>query len=169
MAEQPRQVSMFATAQAMYAEHGIATFPLRGKRPAIKGYNRLGDSLEVIPVLQFGVVAARRDWAQNHRDAAIRFARALGGAYAYMHDKANREDVASLAADSTGAPIEVIRAVLAFYYEPDRGMMPRHGEISMPGVAKVIELLGASGELKPPLPAADRFVDLQYLKAAGLE
>jgi hypothetical protein len=33
---------MFATAQAMYAEHGIATFPLRGKRPAIKGYNRLG-------------------------------------------------------------------------------------------------------------------------------
>jgi ABC-type nitrate/sulfonate/bicarbonate transport system substrate-binding protein len=134
-----------------------------------KGYNKLGDSLEVIPVLQFGVVAARRDWAQAHRDAAIRFARALGGAYAFMRDPANRAQVAGLAAESTGAPIDVIRAVLAFYYEPDRGMMPRHGEISMAGVAKVIELLGASGELKPPLPAAERFVDLQYLKAAGLE
>jgi ABC-type nitrate/sulfonate/bicarbonate transport system substrate-binding protein len=134
-----------------------------------KGYNKLGDSLEVIPVLQFGVVAARRDWAEAHRDAAIRFTRALGGAYAFMRDKANREEVATLAADQTGAPVDVIRAVLAFYYEPDRGMMPKHGEINMAGVAKVIELLGASGELKAPLPAAGRFVDLQYLKAAGLE
>ena len=136
---------------------------------ARRGYTKLGDSLEVIPVLQFGVVAARRDWAEAHRDAAIRFARALGGAYAWMRDKANREDVASLAADSTGAPIDVIRAVLAFYYDPDRGMMPKHGEINMAGVAKVIELLGSTGELKAPLPPADRFVDLQYLKAAGLE
>ena len=134
-----------------------------------KGYIKLGDSLEVIPVLQFGVVAARRDWAETHRDAAIRFARALGGAYAFMHDKASREEVASLAAESTGAPIDVIRAVLALYYEPDRGVMPKQGEIDMAGVAKVIELLGSTGELKAPLPAADRFVDLQYLKAAGLE
>ena len=37
------------------------------------------------------------------------------------------------------------------------------------GIAKVIELLGATGELKAPLPAADRFVDLEYLRAAGLE
>jgi ABC-type nitrate/sulfonate/bicarbonate transport system substrate-binding protein len=134
-----------------------------------KGYNKLGDSLEVIPALQFSVVAARRDWAETHRDAAIRFIRALGGAYAFMRDKANREEVADLAAQSTGAPLDVIRAVLAFYYEPDRGVMPKHGEIDMAGVAKVIELLGTTGELKAPLPTAGRFVDLQYLKAAGLE
>jgi hypothetical protein len=47
--------------------------------------------------------------------------------------------------------------------------MPRQGEIDMAGVAKVIELLGRSGELKTPLPAAERFADLQYLKAAGLQ
>jgi ABC-type nitrate/sulfonate/bicarbonate transport system substrate-binding protein len=134
-----------------------------------KGYNKLGDSTEVIPVLQFSVVAARRDWAQSHRDAAIRFVRALGGAYRFMRDKASREEVLKLAAESTGAPIDVLRAVLAFYYEPDRGVMPRQGEIDTAGVAKVIELLGATGELKAPLPGADRFVDLQYLMAAGLE
>jgi NitT/TauT family transport system substrate-binding protein len=134
-----------------------------------KGYNKLGDSTEVIPVLQFSVVAARREWAQNHRDAAIRFVRALGSAYLYMRDRANREEVLKLAAESTGAPTDILREVLAFYYEPDRGVMPKQGEIDMAGVAKVIELLGSTGELKAPLPAADRFVDLQYLKAAGLE
>jgi hypothetical protein len=59
--------------------------------------------------------------------------------------------------------------MLAFYYEPDRGVMPRQAEISLPGVAKVIELLGITGALKQPLPAAERFVDLTYLKAAGLQ
>jgi ABC-type nitrate/sulfonate/bicarbonate transport system substrate-binding protein len=134
-----------------------------------KGYNKLGDSLEVIPVLQFGVIAARRDWAIANRDAVMRLTRAIGGAYKFLRDKANRDEVAKLAAESTGAPIDVMRAVLAFYYEPDRGVMPKQGEIDMAGVAKVIELLGGTGELKAPLPAAERFVDLQYLKAAGLQ
>jgi ABC-type nitrate/sulfonate/bicarbonate transport system substrate-binding protein len=134
-----------------------------------KGYNKLGDSLEVIPVLQFGVIAARRDWATANRDAVMRLTRAVGGAYKFLRDKANRDEVAKLAAESTGAPIDVMRAVLAFYYEPDRGVMPKQGEIDMVGVAKVIELLGGTGELKAPLPAAERFVDLQYLKAAGLQ
>jgi hypothetical protein len=47
--------------------------------------------------------------------------------------------------------------------------MPKQAEISMAGMTKVIELLGETGELKTPLPAADRFVDLQYLKAAGMQ
>jgi ABC-type nitrate/sulfonate/bicarbonate transport system substrate-binding protein len=134
-----------------------------------KGYNKLGDSLEVIPVLQFSVIAARRDWAIANRDAVMRLTRAIGGAYKFLREAANRDEVVRLAVESTGAPIDVMRAVLAFYYEPDRGVMPKQGEIDMAGIAKVIELLGRSGELKAPLPAAERFVDLQYLKAAGLQ
>ena len=134
-----------------------------------KGYNKLGDSLEVIPVLQFSVIAARRDWAQANPDAVMRLTRAIGGAYKFLREEANRDEVAGLAAESTGAPVDVMRAVLAFYYEPDRGVMPKQGEIDVAGVAKVIELLGRTGELKAPLPAAERFVDLQYLEAAGLQ
>jgi ABC-type nitrate/sulfonate/bicarbonate transport system substrate-binding protein len=134
-----------------------------------RGYNKLGDSLEVIPNLQFSVIAARRDWAQANRDAVLRLTRAVGAGYSFMRDKANRDEVTRIAAEVTGAPEDVMRAVLAFYYEPDRGIMPRQGEIDMAGVSKVIELLGRSGELKAPLPSAERFVDLQYLKAAGLQ
>jgi hypothetical protein len=47
--------------------------------------------------------------------------------------------------------------------------MPRQAEIDMAGLTAVITLLGRTGELKPPLPPAERFVDLQYLKAAGLQ
>ena len=59
--------------------------------------------------------------------------------------------------------------MLALYYEPDRGVMPKQAEINMAGVAKVIALLAAAGQIGKPVPAADRFVDLQYLQAAGLQ
>jgi ABC-type nitrate/sulfonate/bicarbonate transport system substrate-binding protein len=134
-----------------------------------KGYTKLGDSLEVIPVLQFNVIAARRDWAAKNKDLVVRFARAFGDAYRFMRDPKSRDEVTAILVETTGAPPDVARAMLAFYYEPDRGVMPRQAEISLPGVAKVIELLGVTGALKAPLPAAERFVDLQYLKAAGLQ
>ena len=47
--------------------------------------------------------------------------------------------------------------------------MPRQGEISMSGMAAVIALLGSAGRIQPPLPGAERFVDLRYLHEAGLQ
>jgi ABC-type nitrate/sulfonate/bicarbonate transport system substrate-binding protein len=134
-----------------------------------KGYTKLGDSLEVIPVLQFNVIAARRSWAQANKDKVVRFARAFGNAYRFMREPANRAEVGQIIAETTGAPADVAAAMLKFYFEPDRGVMPKQAEISMPGMTKVIELLGRTGELKAPLPPAERFVDLQYLKAAAMQ
>jgi hypothetical protein len=34
---------------------------------------------------------------------------------------------------------------------------------------QVIALMGEGETIKPPLPAAERFVDLQYLHAAGVQ
>jgi ABC-type nitrate/sulfonate/bicarbonate transport system substrate-binding protein len=134
-----------------------------------EGFSKLGDSLEVIPALQFSVVAARRDWAAAHQEAVMRFTRAFAAAYRFMRAPTNRDEMVSIAAASTGAPPEVARAVLAFFYEPDRGVVPKQAEIDMAGVNAVIALLGRTGELKAPLPAAEHFIDLQYLRAAGLQ
>jgi ABC-type nitrate/sulfonate/bicarbonate transport system substrate-binding protein len=136
---------------------------------AQKGFSKLGDSLEVIPALQFSVIAARRDWAAANKDAVMRFTRAFGAAYRFMRASANRDEMVRIVVEATAAPPEVARAVLAFFYEPDRGVMPRQAEIDMAGLSAVIALLGRTGELKAPLPAAERFVDLQYLQAVGLQ
>jgi ABC-type nitrate/sulfonate/bicarbonate transport system substrate-binding protein len=134
-----------------------------------KGFNKLGDSLEVVPELQFNVIATRRSWAAAHKDVVTALARAFGATFRYLRDPANRDDVVNLIVETTDASPEVARAVLALYYEPDRGVMPKQAEINMAGLAKVIELLGAAGEIAKPLPDPGRFVDLQYLHAAGLQ
>lgn len=49
---------------------------------AIKqGYRRLGVSNEAVKAFQFEVVAARRSWAQAHKDEVVHFVRALAAAY----------------------------------------------------------------------------------------
>ena len=134
-----------------------------------KGYRKLADSLEVIPVLQFSVVAARRQWAAANRDAVLRFARVFGEAYRFMADPAHRDEVIKIATETTDASPEILREALKFYYDPPRGIMPLHAEINMAGLTKVIDLLGASGALQAPLPPAEKFVDLQFLKETGLQ
>jgi hypothetical protein len=47
--------------------------------------------------------------------------------------------------------------------------LPKSGEINLKGMEQAIALMGESGTLKAPLPAAERFVDLQYLHAAGAQ
>ena len=42
--ENPRNRRLFAEWQPRYAEHGIATFPVREKRPAVRGYLKLGSA-----------------------------------------------------------------------------------------------------------------------------
>jgi hypothetical protein len=86
-----------------------------------------------------------------------------------MGDPANRADVVKIVADKTGATPELAAAIMTFFYDPDRGVMPKHAEINLAGLTKVIELLGASGQLPAPLPAAEKFVDLSYLEKAGLQ
>jgi hypothetical protein len=70
---------------------------------------------------------------------------------------------------STNASDEIARATLALFFEPERGVIPKQGEIDRHGLDHVIVMMGEAGTLKPPLPSADRFIDLQYLQAAGVE
>jgi ABC-type nitrate/sulfonate/bicarbonate transport system substrate-binding protein len=136
---------------------------------ARKGFHVLGNSHEVIPAMQFTVVAARRTWAAQHKDALVRFARAMGEAYRFMHNPDNRDEVVAIAASTTGTLHDIAGDIYKLYYEPDLGVMPRQAEISLPGFSKIIELLGDAGALRPPLPPAERFVDLQFLQAAGIQ
>jgi hypothetical protein len=68
----------------------------------------------------------------------------------------------------TGTPEDIARQTLALYLEPDRGVMPKAGEVSLQGMGQVIAFMEEGGVIKSPAPGPERFVDLQYLKAAGV-
>jgi ABC-type nitrate/sulfonate/bicarbonate transport system substrate-binding protein len=134
-----------------------------------QGYHRLGVSTDAMSNFQFVVSAVRRSWGEKNKDPLVRYVRALASAYRYMRDPANRDDVVRIILDTTGSSEEIARQTLSLYFEPDRGVVPKQGEIDVKGFGEVIRVMGEAGELKPPLPPVERFIDLQFLKAAGLQ
>jgi hypothetical protein len=65
-------------------------------------------------------------------------------------------------------PPDIADQIVKLYFEPFKGIMPKDAGINMDGMRAVVSLMGEVGELQAPLPKADAFVDLQYLKAAGV-
>jgi ABC-type nitrate/sulfonate/bicarbonate transport system substrate-binding protein len=133
-----------------------------------QGYHRLGLSTEAVPDFQFTTTATRRGWAEHNQDRVTRYVRAMAASYQYLRNPGNREDVVKTIVGTTGCSSEIARETLALYFEPDRGVFPKQGEIDLKGLTRVLEFMAEAGELKSPLPPPGRFVDLQYLQAAGV-
>jgi len=134
-----------------------------------QGYQRLGVSTDAVPSFLFTVSAVRKSWGEKNQEALVRYVRGLASAFRFMRDSANRDEVVRMTAETTGSPEEIARQTLSLYFEPDRGVVPKQGELDIKGLGQVIQFMAEAGELKPPLPAPERFVDLQYLKAAELQ
>jgi NitT/TauT family transport system substrate-binding protein len=134
-----------------------------------EGFTLLGLSTEASPALVYTVTAVRRSWAEANAEALRRYVRGLRAAFAFIRDPAKRNDVAAIIAESNGVSPPVAAKVLALYFEPERGVLPRQGEIDMAGLAQVIAMMAQSGQIAAPLPAPEQFVDRQYLQAIGVQ
>lgn len=132
-----------------------------------EGYRLLGISNEAVPELLYTVTAARRSWADAHKDAVTRYVRALAAAFRFIRDPSKRDSVIQTIVETTGSSDAIATQTLDLYFKPDRGVLPKHAEIGLKGLEQVIALMTETGNLKPPIPSAGRFVDLQYLHAAG--
>ncbi|HEY6199749.1 MAG TPA: ABC transporter substrate-binding protein [Candidatus Binatia bacterium] len=134
-----------------------------------KGCRVLGLSTEVVPELLYTVTAVRRSWADAHKDALVGYTRGLAAAFKFIRDPAKRGAVVKAVVEATDASSAAAERSLKLFFEPERGVLPKQGEINVKGLARVIEYMGEAGTLKKPLPGAERFVDLRYLVAAGIQ
>src|SRR5215475_10405227 len=134
-----------------------------------RGFRLLGLSTEAVPEYLYTVTAVRRSWADANKDAIVRYVRALSSAFRFIRNPAYRADIVRTIVDTTGFAEANAKLTLALYFEPDRRVLPKLGEINLGGMEQAIALMGEGGILKAPFPRAERFVDLQYLQAAGIQ
>ena len=133
-----------------------------------EGFRLLGLSTDAVPHYVYTVTAVRKSWAAANRDLVVRYVRGLAAAHRIIRDPAKRATVVKTIVETTRVTPEIAERTLALYFEPDRKVIPRQAEIEMAGFAQVIASMGEAGLLKAPLPPADRFVDLEYLRLAGI-
>ena len=133
-----------------------------------EGYRLLALSTDVTPEFLYTVTAVRRSWAAANQDTLVRYVRALSAAFGVIRDPRKRDGVIKAITETTGVSAAIAERTLALYFEPERKVLPQKGEIDLKGLAQVIAFMGEAGHLKAPLPAPERFVDLHYLRLAGV-
>jgi len=137
---------------------------------AIKdGFPRLAFTYEAGADLIFNVDMTRRAFGEKNKDTLVRFVRAMASAYAFMNDPSNRDEITAIAAETGGVSPAVAAEIFAPYLQPDKNVLPRKGELDLVAFDRVLALMAQVGAIPSPAPGAERFVDLQYLKAAGIQ
>jgi ABC-type nitrate/sulfonate/bicarbonate transport system substrate-binding protein len=138
-------------------------------RAVKEGYRVLGLSNEAVPEFLYTVTAVRRSWAEANKDAMVRYVRALGAAFKFIRDPGNRPTVIKIIGETTDSTADIAEQTLQLFFEPERNVLPQQAEINVKGLAQVIAFMGEAGTIKQPLPAPERFVDLRYVKIAGVQ
>jgi ABC-type nitrate/sulfonate/bicarbonate transport system substrate-binding protein len=137
---------------------------------AIKdGFPRLAFTYEAGADLIFNVDMARRAWGERNKDTLVRYVRAMASAYGFLNDPMNRDEVIRIMVETGGMSPAVAAEIFAPYLEPDRNVLPRKGELDLAAFNRVIALMAEFGAIPSPAPSAEKFVDLQYAKAAGIQ
>jgi ABC-type nitrate/sulfonate/bicarbonate transport system substrate-binding protein len=137
---------------------------------AIKqGFPRLGFTYEAGADLIFNVDMTRRAWGEKNQEPLVRMVRGFAASYEFMNDPKNRAEVTSIVKESLKVSDEIARQLFAPYTEPDKNVLPKRGELDLKAFDRVLKLMGEVGAIPTPAPPPDRFVDLRYLKAAGIQ
>ena len=131
-----------------------------------QGYRLLGRSNDAVPAYLYTVTAARKSWAAAHEDIVVRYVRALAAAFRVIRDPKKRGVVVETIVELTGVPPSIAEQTLALYAEPGRKVLPQRGEIDVAGIGQVFAFMAEAGQIKAPLPAPERFVDLRYQRKA---
>jgi ABC-type nitrate/sulfonate/bicarbonate transport system substrate-binding protein len=134
-----------------------------------EGFPRLAFTYEAGADLLFNVDMTRRAFGAQNKDTLVRFARAMASAYAFMNNPKNRDEVLKIMVETGGVAPTVAAEIFAPYLEAAKNVLPRRGELDMAAFNRVIELMAEVGAIPSPAPPAEKFVDLQYLQAAGIQ
>jgi ABC-type nitrate/sulfonate/bicarbonate transport system substrate-binding protein len=133
------------------------------------GYPRLAFTYEAGADLIFNVDMTRRAWGEKNKDALVRLVRSFASAYRFINDAKNHDEVRNIVKESLKISDDTARQIFRPYTEPDKNVLPRQGELDLNAFDRVLSLMAEGGVIPTPVAPASRFVDLQYLKAAGIQ
>jgi ABC-type nitrate/sulfonate/bicarbonate transport system substrate-binding protein len=132
------------------------------------GCHLLARGDEILPVYQATCGAARKTWARDHSEVLVRYIRAYLAATRWCFNPSNRRACLDLLKKHSGLDENRAENTLAMLLEPGRGLYP-DAKLNIAGLAAVLALRAEMGHLQPPLPPAEKYIDLSYYqRAAGL-
>jgi len=130
-----------------------------------QGFNKLGDTLELIPTYQFNAVTINPAWAEKNRTSVVRFLKAHIRSLRWIYEQPDQ--AAEFFTQEMGVKPPYARRGVDYFTK--NKIFPIDGAVTLDGLKVNIEVQARDGVLKEPLPPPEKYVDLSYLKQAQKE
>lgn len=145
---------------------GTLVFPPFDQRLVDEGYKRLDVTTNVIDRYAWGAHAVREEWAKANRSTLHAFIRAWARATRWVYDPTNKGESIKMLAKELKLEERYARQVFEMYYESKNVMVAKDGELDMAGFQAAIDVMVEQGDLKPPIPRPEKYLDLSYWREA---
>lgn len=143
----------------------LLTEPFIGNALA-RGCHLLARGDEIVPCYQATGGAAKRSWAEQHRDALVSYIRATIEATQWCFEPNNRSQAIDLLRKHSGIEGQAADNTLDALLDPDYGVYPA-AELNLPGVEAALELRAEMGFINRPVPPVEKYVDMSYYREAA--
>jgi len=130
-----------------------------------QGFNRLGDTLELIPTYQFNAVTINPPWAERNRGTVVRFLKAHIRSLRWIYEQPDQ--AAEFFTLEMGVKPPYARRGVDYFTK--NKIFPIDAAVTLDGLKMNIEVQARDGVLKEPLPSPEKYVDLSYLRQAQKE
>jgi len=130
-----------------------------------RGFNRLGDVLDILPTFQFTTVNVNPAWSEQNRALVVKFLKAHIRSLKWIHD--HLDEAAEIMTREMGIKPPYARRGVEYF--TSKGLFPRDGSITIEGMKVNIEVQARDGLISPPLPPPEKHIDLSYLRQAQKE
>jgi ABC-type nitrate/sulfonate/bicarbonate transport system substrate-binding protein len=130
-----------------------------------KGFNKLGDTTEVISDYQFNNVNINPAWAEKNRPTVVRFLKGHIQSLRWIYD--HPADATEFLTKEFGLQSQYARKGIDYYTQ--KRVYPSNGDVTLTGLKANIEVQVQDGIIKGVPPPPEKFVDLSYLRQAQKE
>jgi len=130
-----------------------------------KGFNRLGDTTEVISRYQFNNININPAWAEKNRPAVVKFIKSHIQALRWIFERPT--EAVEFVTKESGLQASYARRGIDYYIK--NKVYPTDGDVTFAGLKVNIEVQAQDGIIKGPLPSPERYLDLSYLHQAQKE
>ena len=126
------------------------------------GFNVIGRVADIFPKYLLSTYTVRRSWAEKNRPRVVHFLRAVLQAKKWF-EQDKKAAIEFLAKEFQLTPSLAERGL--DYYLTNQAWHPEL-EIEMDGLKTVVEIYAEQTGMKGPIPSAEKYVDMSYLKQA---
>jgi ABC-type nitrate/sulfonate/bicarbonate transport system substrate-binding protein len=130
-----------------------------------QGFNRLGDTMEVISTYQFNGITVNPAWAEKNRATVVRFLKAHIRSLRWIHEQPDQ--ATELFISEMGVKQPYARRGIDYFTK--NKVFPIDGSVTLDGLKVNIEVQFRDGVLKEPLPSPARYADQSYVRQAQKE